>query len=81
MSNRYLVVLLLLSGKEIDLSPCLINNLPAFFCIENICFSIRKIICPGIWSIYYDFIVDIDNKYEGIDGLFLEDFRNYMKRE
>lgn len=24
-------------------------------------------------------IVDIDNKYEGVDGLFFEDFRNYMK--
>lgn len=26
-------------------------------------------------------IVDIDNKYEGIDGLFLEDFIKYMKGE
>ena len=26
-------------------------------------------------------IVDIDNKYEGIDGLFLEDFKNYLKGE
>ena len=26
-------------------------------------------------------IVDIDNKYEGVDGLFFEDFRNYMKGE
>ena len=23
-------------------------------------------------------VVDIDNKYEGIDGLFIEDFRKYM---
>lgn len=26
-------------------------------------------------------IADIDNKYEGVDGLFFEDFRNYMKGE
>ena len=24
-------------------------------------------------------IVDIDNKYEGVDGLFLEDFKKYME--
>jgi hypothetical protein len=26
-------------------------------------------------------VVDIDNKYEGIDGLFFEDFRKYMEGE
>ena len=26
-------------------------------------------------------IVDIDNKYEVVDGLFYEDFRNFMKGE
>ena len=31
---------------------------------------------------YKDYIiVDIDNKYEGIDGLFLKDFRKYMRGE
>ena len=26
-------------------------------------------------------IVDIDDKYEGIDGLFLDDFKKYMEGE
>lgn len=36
--------------------------------------------CSWLKENYKDYIiVDIDNKYEGIDGLFLEDFKNYME--
>ena len=38
--------------------------------------------CSWLKENYKDYIiVDIDNKYDGIDGLFLEDFKKYMKGE
>lgn len=36
--------------------------------------------CAWLKENYKDYIiVDINNKYEGVDGLFIEDFTKYMK--